>query len=315
MEECYAIVEAHLKSQSFGGLTYFSEVNIDNSYALSDVRWAKYGNFGGLVVNQGDQSVINNSWCASGLDWTWTMEDNKRPGGAVYGGTHTNNGAYYDMSRLGDIFGPEADWDNLPSWECVPNPYKLGTGLSESDMKRMDTKPGFDFAEIWGRRNDLNDGYPYLRWTAHGLENDPDETAIPVTGLKLDITEYTGKAGTTLLLKATVEPENATDNALTWSSSNPEVASVDNDGLVSLLTVGTATITVHCGDLSASCELTVEAKSGGIDNVVIDEDTEVNIITLQGIRVYTGTFAGHNLAPGIYIVRLANGTSSKIIIK
>ena len=130
MEECYAIVEAHLKSQSFGGLTYFSEVNIDNSYALSDVRWVKYGNFGGLVVNQGDQSVINNSWCASGLDWTWTMEDNKRPGGAV--------------------------------------------------MKRMDTKPGFDFAEIWGRRNDLNDGYPYLRWTAPGLENDPDETAIPV---------------------------------------------------------------------------------------------------------------------------------------
>lgn len=265
MEECYAIVEAHLKSQSFGGLTYFSEVNIDNSYARSDVRWVKYGNFGGLVVNQGDRSVINNSWCASGLDWAWTMEDNKRPGGAV--------------------------------------------------MKRMDTKPGFDFAEIWGRRNDLNDGYPYLRWTAPGLENDPDETTIPATGLKLDITEYTGKAGTTLLLKATVEPENATDNALTWSSSNPEVASVDNDGLVSLLTVGTATITVHCGELSASCELTVEAKSGGIDNVVIDEDTEVNITTLQGIRVYTGTFAGHNLAPGIYIVRLANGTSSKIIIK
>lgn len=315
VEECYAIVEAHLKSQSFGGLTYFSNVNIDNSYARSDVRWMKYGNFGGLVLNQGDRSVINNSWCASGLDWTWTMEDNKRPGGAVYGDTHTNNGAYYDMTRLGDIFGPEADWDNLPSWEYVPNPYKLGTGLSESDMKRMDTKPGFDFAEIWGRRNDLNDGYPYLRWTAPGLENDPDETAIPATGLKLDITEYTGKAGTTLLLKATVEPENATDNALTWSSSNPEVASVDNDGLVSLLTVGTATITVHCGDLSASCELTVEAKSGGIDNVVIDEDTEVNITTLQGIRVYTGPFAGHHLAPGIYIVRLANGASSKIIIK
>ncbi len=46
------------------------------------------------------------------------------------------------------------------------------------------------------------------------------------------------------------------DDVITWTSSNPEVATVEN-GLVNALTQGTATITVSVGDVSASCVVTV----------------------------------------------------------
>lgn len=302
VSECYAEVDitAYEKKGAYG-LVAFAYGDITDSYAVGKVKFVSgFGRYAGIVC--GATKQLTNCYAAISLDWNYTGGILDGTGGAYKSANTTS--AYYDRSLLAN--------DPFGGYEEV---YARGIALDSDEMRRMASFGGWDFESVWGRRNDLNDGYPYLRWTAPGLENDPDETAIPATGLKLDITEYTGKAGTTLLLKATVEPENATDNALTWSSSNPDVASVDNDGLVSLLTVGTATITVHCGDLSASCELTVEAQSGGIGNVVIDEDTEVSIITLQGIRVYTGPFAGHHLAPGIYIVRLANGSSSKIIIK
>ena len=58
---------------------------------------------------------------------------------------------------------------------------------------------------------------------------------------------------------ATVSPESATDKSLTWSSSDPDVASVDENGLVTAHKPGTAVITVATGDggFTASCTVTV----------------------------------------------------------
>lgn len=62
--------------------------------------------------------------------------------------------------------------------------------------------------------------------------------------------------GETFTLTATVEPDYATDKTVTWSSSNPSVATIA-DGLVTAVTEGTATITATAGDYSATCEVTV----------------------------------------------------------
>lgn len=62
--------------------------------------------------------------------------------------------------------------------------------------------------------------------------------------------------GETFTLTATVEPDYATDKTVTWSSSNPSVATIA-DGLVTAITEGTATITATAGDYSATCEVTV----------------------------------------------------------
>ena len=83
---------------------------------------------------------------------------------------------------------------------------------------------------------------------------------VPVTGVTLDKAELTLEKGSTGTLKATVEPQNATNNTVTWSSSNPEVATVDN-GVVTAVSAGEAiiTVTTEDGAKTATCKVTVNA--------------------------------------------------------
>jgi len=85
------------------------------------------------------------------------------------------------------------------------------------------------------------------------------DTIIPVTGITLSQTTATVGIGQTLVLTATILPENATNQNLIWTSSNPAVASVLNGTIIGL-TAGTATITAttQCGNITASCAVTVE---------------------------------------------------------
>ena len=66
-------------------------------------------------------------------------------------------------------------------------------------------------------------------------------------------------------LIATVLPEGATDKTVTWSSSNKNIADVDQDGKVTAVAVGTATITAKAGDIEAKCEVTVTAGKPSIE--------------------------------------------------
>ncbi|MCQ2144506.1 MAG: Ig-like domain-containing protein [Bacteroidales bacterium] len=79
----------------------------------------------------------------------------------------------------------------------------------------------------------------------------------PVTGITLDKTSETLRAGQSVTLSATVTPDDATDKTVTWYTSDASVATVKN-GVVKALKVGTATITATVGEMSAECEITVE---------------------------------------------------------
>ena len=86
-------------------------------------------------------------------------------------------------------------------------------------------------------------------------ESDP----VAVTGVKLPFTALTQKIGTSFTLVATIEPANATNKTVTWSSSNNTVASVTNMGVVQAKAAGTADITVTTADggHTATCSFTV----------------------------------------------------------
>ena len=106
-----------------------------------------------------------------------------------------------------------------------------------------------------------------------------DKTAIctitvvvtPVTSVVLDRTSASLRAGDAMTLTVTVSPDNATDKAVTWSTSDATVATVDN-GVVTAVKVGTATITVKAGDKTAACSVTVTPTASGNHEGTSEED-------------------------------------------
>lgn len=89
-----------------------------------------------------------------------------------------------------------------------------------------------------------------------------------VTGVKLNKNTTTIKVGGTETLTATVEPANATNKAVTWSSDNISVATVDANGLVTAVAEGSATITVTTEDGSKTATCTVIVTNNGSGPVV-----------------------------------------------
>lgn len=82
-----------------------------------------------------------------------------------------------------------------------------------------------------------------------------------VEGITLDKTEGILTAGNTVALNATVLPEEIADETtVTWTSSDEKVATVDENGKVTAITAGEATITANAGEKSATYKLTVQAK-------------------------------------------------------
>lgn len=79
---------------------------------------------------------------------------------------------------------------------------------------------------------------------------------VPVESVTLNKTETTIEVGGTETLVATVNPSNADNPTVTWSSSNEVVATVV-DGLVTAIAEGTAVITAQAGEKSATCTVTV----------------------------------------------------------
>ena len=84
----------------------------------------------------------------------------------------------------------------------------------------------------------------------------------PVTGVSVTPAQATIRVGNTTTIKAIVTPDDATEKAVTWTSSDDTVATVDSNGVVTGVKVGTATITATTidGSFAATCEVNVNRK-------------------------------------------------------
>lgn len=132
------------------------------------------------------------------------------------------------------------------------------------------------------------------------------------------------------VLEATVSPSGKT---VTWSSSDPTIASVAADGnkvTVKGLKVGTATITAKIGDVTATCEVTVDFATGLEEalantevfgrkgNIYVNpiQSLQVIVVNMIGKIVYNARINSYARIPvtkGIYIVKLTNVGNTKII--
>ena len=97
---------------------------------------------------------------------------------------------------------------------------------------------------------------------------------VAVTGVTLNKSETTLVVGGEETLTATVAPDNATDKTVTWESSDPTVATVEN-GKITALKAGTTTITVKTadGEFTATCVVTVEEEPGEPSDTTGSSDT------------------------------------------
>ena len=99
---------------------------------------------------------------------------------------------------------------------------------------------------------------------------------IAVDGIKLDKTEAILIEGETMTLVATVTPDDATDKAVTWTSSDEAVATVDQTGKVTAVKAGEAVITAKAGEKTATCKVTVNAPVIEVIEIILNE-SEVDL--------------------------------------
>ena len=115
-----------------------------------------------------------------------------------------------------------------------------------------------------------------------------NKKVIPVTKVTLDRTSLSLAPGETAELKATVEPDDATDKTVTWTSSDEAIATVV-DGVVTAVTEGDVVITATAGDESATCDVTVSEPYIPVEELILDKtslemikgDTEIITATVK----------------------------------
>lgn len=128
--------------------------------------------------------------------------------------------------------------------------------------------------------------------------------------------------GETVELKADIDKRDEVDvDSEKWESSNPEVATVSADGVVTAVTDGTTTITVTVTDSNGDtyndvCDITVDSTSG-ISIISADSKWSIDYSAPYNIYNLNGTSIGgriESLTPGLYIIR--QGTASaKILVR
>lgn len=88
--------------------------------------------------------------------------------------------------------------------------------------------------------------------------NSAYKNIVNVSSVELNVSELPMNIGDTTKLIATVGPEDATDKTVIFESSNENVATVDNNGNVKAIGIGTAVITARSGSEEATCTITVK---------------------------------------------------------
>ena len=219
------------------------------------------------------------------------------------GGTLTNNGKIDNSGTLPDnIQGsspPKITTASLPNGEVDknysqtlasdnnPTNWSITSGSLPAGLT-LDTSTG----EITGTPTTA-DTYTFTVTATNTAGSDSKEytliiKSVPVTGVKLDKTELSLYTGESALLNATVEPDNATNKNVTWSSDKLDVATVE-DGKVTAVAEGEATITVTTEDVgkTATCVVqvrkpaTVEASGSTNLSFTTDRDEFTLTATVQ----------------------------------
>ena len=213
----------------------------------------------------GSDWYVNNDPCPEG--WRVPTEAELMSLRSARGSWTSMNGVYGRLfgTRSNGIFLPAAGWLNNGNAEnrgALDDAGRLGLYWSRTISGNNQARSLMFSSSIAGgmRSNVRADGYNIRCVRAY------------VTGVTLNRAEMVLSVGGTEPLVATIEPANATNRNVTWTSSNSTIATVNANGVVTAVSLGTATITATTADggKTASSTITVIELSTSLDGVVIN---------------------------------------------
>ncbi len=114
-------------------------------------------------------------------------------------------------------------------------------------------------------------------------------TSIAVTGVSLSSSSASLTVGDTAQLSATVSPEDATNTNVSWSSSDESIATVTEDGLVTAVAEGTASIIVTTEDGGYTASATIDVSSIAVTGISVSPVSDS--ITISGTVQLTATIS------------------------
>ena len=169
------------------------------------------------------------------------------------------------------------------------NTYKITVQVANGceDMGEVSGGGTFEYGTTVPLSATAKSGYQFVKWEEDGETSATREITVtdnaiytaqfeifyPVSNITLDKTELSLSIGDSETLTATIEPDNATNKTVTWSSNNEAVATVDN-GKVTAVAEGEATITVTTedGTFTATCKVKVTQSTYSITSDIMALD-------------------------------------------
>ena len=233
-------------TQFTAGLVGYTTSTINNCYAKGDINGVMYG--AGVVGElDGSSARITNCVAVNNiLSLTAQSSWGCRVIGGFKNGASEPNNSNYALSTM------QVSLNGVP--QTKTDDALEGIAKTQDILMTANTYEGlgWDMNSVWN----IGEGetYPYLLWEAN---------LNPVVGITLDNTSIIIAVGNTATITANIQPQDATNKRLTWTSSNEAVATVA-DGVVTAVGEGTATITAKSADgsnITASCQVTVVANN------------------------------------------------------
>lgn len=218
------------------------EIGKDESLAIGD----------GASLNTGSYEVIVNGGALTGED--------KITGTVKYAPAITTEGLPNGTVNEEYSQTLAATGSDTITWSVDSGSLPTGLSLDRSTgtITGTPTTEGTSTFTVKAKNSYGSDSKEYT------LTIDPKQT-VSVTGVSLSATSLTLTEKETTTLTATVEPADAANQKVTWSSSASAVTTVDANGKVTAVGAGTAVITVTTADggKTATCKVTVEHDPAG----------------------------------------------------
>ncbi len=222
-------------SSAFSGCSSLASITLPENSQLTSIGYRAFSDCRSLTSITLPESVT--SIGGSAFSACSSLTSITIPEGVTYIGSY----AFSNCPELTDVYS------------CAEKVPSTNTNIFDGS--------NIEYATLHVPASAVNEYKNTAPWSGFGKF---ETTSIAVASITLSASSAALAEGESLTLTATVSPDDAEDKSISWSSSAPNVATVDNAGKVTAIAPGTAIITATANDgsgVSASCKVTVSLTS------------------------------------------------------